>query len=306
MAELPDGLIAYGPDANCTLAICPVEWSILRYQPSIPASAVFIALFGIALVVHLYEGIRWRQTLGSFAIPMILGLTDEIIGYIGRIIMHGNPFSFNGFLIQIICITTAPVFFCAAIYVTLARTINFLDPSLARFNPKFFYWFFIPCDIISLVFQAAGGALSSVTTGSNAAGIDMTLFGLSFQVFTLVVFILCTADYQIRYYRRHNGFSTHVPNAGRFRLFLLGLWGAILFILIRCVYRIDELSEGYSGEIFHNEGLFYGLESAMMVLAVFSLAIGQPGFGLQGVAQEAYTAPGTEMNSVQGSKPPSV
>ncbi|CAK7266886.1 hypothetical protein SEPCBS57363_002318 [Sporothrix epigloea] len=305
MTILPDGLIAYGPDANCTLAICPVEWSILNYQPSIAASAVFIALFAIAIVVHAYEGFRWRQTLGSFAVPMILGLIDEIIGYIGRIIMHGNPFSFNGFLIQIICITTGPVFFCAAIYVTLAKTINFLDLSLARFNPKFFYWFFIPCDIISLVFQAAGGALSSVTTGSNKAGVDMSLFGLSFQVFTLVVFILFTADYLFRYYRHYNGFA-HLPYPGRFRLFLVGLWSAIILILIRCIYRINELSEGYTGSIFHNEGLFYGLESTMIVLAVFSLAVGQPGFGLRGAAQKPYTANGMEMNSVQSSKPPSV
>jgi hypothetical protein len=101
MGRLPDGYIAYGSDANCTLAVCPVEWSILEYQPSIPASAVFIALFAIALVIHLFEGIRWRHTLGGFAIPMVLGCIDEMIGYIGRIIMHGNPFSFNGFLIQI-------------------------------------------------------------------------------------------------------------------------------------------------------------------------------------------------------------
>ncbi|CAK7562852.1 MAG: hypothetical protein SEPTF4163_000708 [Sporothrix epigloea] len=305
MTILPDGLIAYGPDANCTLAICPVEWSILNYQPSIAASAVFIALFAFAIVVHAYEGFRWRQTLGSFAVPMILGLLDEIIGYIGRIVMHGNPFSFDGFLIQIICITTGPVFFCAAIYVTLAKTINFLDLSLARFNPKFFYWFFIPCDIISLVFQAAGGALSSVTTGSNKAGVDMSLFGLSFQVFTLVIFILFTADYLFRYYRQYNGFA-HLPYPGRFRLFLIGLWSAIILILIRCIYRINELSEGYTGSIFHNEGLFYGLESTMIVLAVFSLAVGQPGVGLQGVAQKPFTVNGVEMNSVQSSKPPSV
>ncbi|KAL1891738.1 hypothetical protein Sste5346_007488 [Sporothrix stenoceras] len=306
MSGLPDGLIAYGSDANCTLAICPVEWSILQYQPSIPASAVFIALFAIALVIHAYEGIRWRHTLGGFAIPMILGCIDEIIGYIGRIIMHGNPFSFNGFLIQIICITTAPVFICAAIYVTLTRTITFLDGSLARFNPKFFIWFFIPCDIISLVFQAAGGALSSTSSGGDRLGVNMSLFGLSFQVFTLIIFILFSLDYLFRYYRRNNGFGTHLANPGRFRIFLVGLWAAILFILIRCIYRIDELSEGYSGALFHNEGVFYGLESVMIILAVFCLIIGQPGFGLQGTSQEIYNAPGTEMNSVNGSKPPSV
>lgn len=184
--------------------------------------------------------------------------------------------------------------------------INFLDRSLARFNPKFFIWFFIPCDIISLVFQAAGGALSSTSNGGGNLGVNMSLFGLSFQVFTLVIFILFSADYLVRYYRRNNGFATHVANPTRFRIFLTGLWAAIIFILVRCIYRIDELSEGYDGDLFHNENVFYGLESVMIVLAVFCLAIGQPGFGLQGGPQEVYTAPGTEMNSVSGSKPSSV
>ncbi|CAK7271741.1 hypothetical protein SEPCBS119000_004762 [Sporothrix epigloea] len=305
MGYLPGGLIAYGPNTDCTLAICPVEWSILTYQPSIAASAVFIAFFAIAIVVHAYEGFRWRHTLGSFAVPMILGLLDEIIGYIGRIIMHGNPFSFNGFLIQIICITTGPVFFCAAIYVTLAKTIYYLDLSLARFNPKFFYWFFIPCDVISLAFQAAGGALSSLSTGSNKTGINMSLFGLSFQVFTLVVFIGFTADYLYRYHVFHKGL-TDLPDPGRFRIFLFGLWSAIILILIRCVYRINELSEGYDGKIFHNEGLFYGLESTMIVLAVYALALGQPGFGLQSATEKPDTVNAVEMNSVEGSKPSSV
>lgn len=229
-----------------------------------------------------------------------------------------------------VCITTAPVFICAAVYVTLSRTyvfpvltpfgipsltlsrrITFLDRSLSRVNPKFFVWFFIPCDIISLVFQAAGGALSSTGNGGSNLGVNMSLFGLSFQVFTLVIFIGFSADYLIRYYRRNNGFSTHLANPRNFKIFLFFLWAAIIFILIRCVYRIDELSEGYDGALFHNEPVFYGLESVMIILAVFCLSIGQPGFGLQGQNKDTYSAPGysapgTEMNSLNGSKPSSV
>jgi hypothetical protein len=34
-----------------------------------------------------------------------------------------------------------------------------------------------------------------------------------------------------------------------------------MLIWIRYVYRIAELKDGYSGALFHDEGLFYGLES---------------------------------------------
>lgn len=52
---------------------------------------------------------------------------------------------------------------------------------------------------------------------------------------------------------------------------------AILFILIRCAYRIDELSDGWNGPLIHDEGLFIGLEGVMIVLAIFSLVIAHPG-----------------------------
>jgi len=47
----------------------------------------------------------------------------------------------------------------------------------------------------------------------------------------------------------------------RFKIFLALLALAVIVILIRCSYRIGELSDGYSGALFHNEGVFYGLES---------------------------------------------
>ncbi len=121
MGGLPNGYVSYGSHANCTLAVCPVEWSILTYQPSIPASAVFIALFTIGLAIHAYEGIRWRHTLGPFAVPIILGCIDEIIGYAGRIIMHDNPFSFAGFLMQISMFSMLTFFSVSSVFIITQR-----------------------------------------------------------------------------------------------------------------------------------------------------------------------------------------
>jgi hypothetical protein len=131
-----------------------------------------------------------------------------------------------------------------------------LDESLSRFNPRLFYWFFIPCDIISLALQAGGGATSSSTVGKNSSGVNVSLAGLAFQVFTLIIFIIAAADYMIRFVRSQGRRELN----GRFRVFLAFLSLAILLILIRCIYRIDELSEGYAGSLFRNEGLFIGLE----------------------------------------------
>ncbi|KAK2052914.1 parasitic phase-specific protein PSP-1 [Colletotrichum caudatum] len=273
MSTLPDGLIAFGPDANCTLELCPLEWSILRYQPSTPASGVFIAFFALAWILHAIQGFKWKTW--GFSASMIFGCILEIVGYVGRLIIHNNPFDFQGFLMQIICITVAPVFFSAAIYVLLSQTISFLDRSISRFPPRLFYWIFIPLDIVSLVLQALGGALSSVSTTIEAVdrGVNISLAGLVLQVAALLAFCCLFADYMVAYTRS----KTRPPMSQVLRLYLLFLGLSTFFILIRCVYRVVELHAGYFSHWFRDQALFIALESAVMVLAVFFLSIGHPG-----------------------------
>ena len=97
--SLPDGLIAYGPDANCTLAICPLDKSVLEYRPKLAASSVYIALFAISMILHIAQGIFYGTW--TYMSLMVIGCLSDIIGYAGRIVLRNNPFSFNGFLIQI-------------------------------------------------------------------------------------------------------------------------------------------------------------------------------------------------------------
>ncbi|SPO01165.1 related to phospholipid-translocating ATPase [Cephalotrichum gorgonifer] len=271
----PPNLVAFGPDANCTLEICPVEWSVYRYVPSLPANIVFAALFALAGLVHVYLGIRWRQW--TFMGFMLLGCIVEIVGYAGRIMMHSNPFDFVGFMTQIALLTFAPVFYSAAIYITLSKTIIHYSPSISRLKPPTLYiWIFIPADVVCLVLQAAGGALSSSSTGNSQTGIDLALAGLSLQVIVIVAFILLFADHIIRHQLlARTGAVPAIPP--RTRVFIAGLSAATLLILARCSFRCYELQEGYSGEAVADEALFIGLEGVPVVLAAFALAVGHPG-----------------------------
>jgi len=132
-----------------------------------------------------------------------------------------------------------------------------LGPSLSRVNPKFLYWVFIPFDIISLALQAGGGASSSSSGSANGIGVKISLVGLILQVITLVAFLVLAIDFLVRFYR-----SAFAANADmRLSLFVSFLGLSVLLILVRCVYRIYELKEGYAGEAFHDEPLFIALES---------------------------------------------
>ncbi|KAL9019144.1 MAG: hypothetical protein Q9185_003575 [Variospora sp. 1 TL-2023] len=231
--------VVYGPEANCTLALCPAELSVYQYQPTLPGNICFLIFFAIAMIIHVVIGLKWRTWF--FVICMFCGSVTEIIGYGGRIMLHYNPFSFTGFLIQI-------------------STVLYLGPEHARFTPKAYYWIFIPCDILSLVLQSIGGALSSTSDGGSNAAVNVSLAGLSFQVFTLLVFIALTFEYAWRWQRARKATGIKKPLSRTFKIFVVFLSAATTLILIRCIYRIDELSEGYSGPLIKNEGLFIGLE----------------------------------------------
>lgn len=91
--------ITGGKDSNCTIAVCPVELSVYGYRPSLPLSAVLIALYAISIIVQVVLG--WRYKTWGYMTAMILGAVDEIIGYVGRILMYQNPFAQPGFIMQI-------------------------------------------------------------------------------------------------------------------------------------------------------------------------------------------------------------
>ena len=116
---------------------------------------------------------------------------------------------------------------------------------------------FIPSDVLSLVLQAVGGALSSTSTSpaSSKTGVNISLAGLSYQVFTLTVFAVLFIDYCVRLPRNS------LNHSSRFQIFVIALFSALVFILGRCCYRVYELSNGYSGPGLENEGEFIALES---------------------------------------------
>ncbi|KAE8357495.1 parasitic phase-specific protein PSP-1 [Aspergillus caelatus] len=273
MSALPNGLITFGPSANCTLELCPLEASILQYQPSTAATAVAIAIFGLSLILNIGQGV-YHQTW-AFMACLVSGCILEIAGYIGRIIINGNPFDFNGFLMQIICITVAPIFFCAAIYVLLVRIILLIDERLSRISPRYLSWIFISFDVISLVLQAVGGALSCVGENKDdiQVGTDISLAGLIFQVVTLTLFVALFVDYlsACRQYSNHKALTRQM------NFFLSFLFLSILLILLRCVYRVVELHGGYFSHFFRDEPLFIALETAIMCAAAVCLNVGHPG-----------------------------
>ncbi len=91
----------------------------------------------------------------------------------------------------------------------------------------------------------------------STSEVNISLAGLAFQVFSLVVFCGLFADYLTT---AKSSPSWHRVTK-RLTLFLVFLSLSILFILYRCVYRIVELHGGYFSDTFRDEPLFIANES---------------------------------------------
>lgn len=261
---------------------CPVEGTIYGYYPSLGANAFFCAFFGIALVAQLIQGIRWRTW--TFMIALSLGALAEAIGYVGRILMHSNPFSSAGFNMQICCLIIAPAFISAGIYLTLKHLVYSFGEEFSHIRPDWYTWIFISCDILSLVLQGAGGGTAaSAAHGSNAINIgsDLMLAGIIFQVVVLAIFGFFLTEYLVRVYRNRSRLSasaTALSHDLKFQLFLTGVVVAYITILTRCIYRIPEMSGGWRNDIMRNETEFIVLDGVMITIATAALTIFHPGY----------------------------
>lgn len=98
------------------------------------------------------------------------------------------------------CLTIAPAFLTAAIYLSLSRLVIIHGEHLARFAPRTYTITFICCDIISLILQAAGGAMaaSGGDMDSKQTGVNIMIAGLVFQVVSLALFMALCADFWLR------------------------------------------------------------------------------------------------------------
>jgi len=287
----------------------------MNYLPSLAGNALYMAIFSLLLFVNLLFGIRYKTT--TFTIWMSLGLIGEAVGYVGRIMLHNNIFSFNAFLIYLVPLTIAPAFVTACIYLCLARIISIMDPNLTytRLKPKVYTTIFVTFDFIALVLQGAGGGITSTgnDTTTDLLGVNVMIAGLAFQIFSLVVFIALCSDFAWRFYRasgtgsapssgpmlennstyvlldkNETSISTtptlatldHVRRSRMFKGLILALACATILILIRSCYRLAELRGGFHGTLANNEVLFMILEGPMIIISVLLLNVFHPGFSL--------------------------
>ncbi|KAI1137391.1 RTA1-domain-containing protein [Hypoxylon sp. FL0543] len=230
------------------------------YQPSLAAGIAFCALFGIAFFGHAFQTIRLRRWTSAL---LAIGALTELIGWAGRTWSSECPYNRNAFLMQITTLIIGPVFFTAALYLLLGMFIEVLGREYSLLSAKMYTVVFVTCDTISLIVQAAGGAMASMAAGNGddtKLGTNIMVTGVLFQLAAMAVFTLLTFDFL----RRSSKFG--MPH--EYKTILIALYISLVAIFARSVFRAVELVEGWDGYLMMHEVYFIALDGALMVLAV--------------------------------------
>jgi len=180
--------------------------------------------------------------------------------------LHDDPFSKLGFKVNVILLTIAPAFLSAGLYVMLKRLVLLFGPEFSRISPNAYAYIFVSADILSIILQGAGGSISAVATDKTFLdqGVDIMIAGLVSQVFTLTVFAGLCVDFALRVSRHRHLLSSYRRSYARsmkLKLVICAMTLAFLCILVRCAYRVAELSDGWGSEIMRKENEFVVLDS---------------------------------------------
>ncbi|KAM7211018.1 RTA1 like domain containing protein [Rhypophila decipiens] len=296
LSSLPPGITNTN---QCTKETCPVILATIPYVPSLIGNIIFMGIWGLAALSHLGLGIKYKTW--TFMGAMVAGCALEVLGYLGRVQLNSNPFNEDAFLMYLICATIAPVFITGGIYLCLSRVIIIFGESLSYLRPRTYTILFVTCDVISLILQAAGGALVSISDDKATSDIGLRIMqaGLIFQVASLVVFVALCSFFFWRVRQCVNKGDVNVQlntnflelrKTRRFRGFLVGFSIATIAMITRCGYRVAELAEGFNGPIWANEKEFMVLEGAVLAVCILLITGFHPGWCMKGRFREASFA----------------
>ncbi|RDW61727.1 RTA1 domain-containing protein [Aspergillus mulundensis] len=283
METMPTNQTLLDDPSLCTIDTCPLSMASVEYLPKLWAQILFIAIFGLGLLLHLFLGIRYKTW--TFMIAMALGLIGEIVGYGGRVGLNQDPFNGDYFLQYLVALTIAPAFLTAAIYLTLSRIVVAFGERISYFKPRTYTITFITFDVLALLLQAIGGGIAASADDDDKdatdLGVNIMIAGLAWQVASLLIFTAMSTHFFLRVRKAPGSdFNLDFERLRNSRYFKGSLWGlsiATLVIIVRSIFRCAELSEGFDGDLANDEVTYMLLEATMIAIAVILLTVFHPG-----------------------------
>ncbi|TFK26902.1 RTA1 like protein, partial [Coprinopsis marcescibilis] len=264
------------------------------YIPNQRSALIFLSLFALSTLLHTGQLVK-KRTWFMIQTVVFCGVL-ETVGWASRLWMHHDPYSEISFNLQIVTLIIAPTPLLAANFVVFGRIITRLGYNYSRMRPRMYTIVFVSCDVLSLVVQAAGGAMAASAEDLEGAnmGANIMLGGIVFQLFVIVVYTVLALEYFVRYIqdRPTSNNAPQIPEekalTKKIKIMLLAMAFNTICLFIRAIYRTIELAEGWRGRIIQTEIYFDVLDGAMIVLAIYTFNFAHPGWMLELSEEEKY------------------
>ncbi|KAJ6470947.1 RTA1-domain-containing protein [Mycena sanguinolenta] len=258
-----------------------LPFSPYGYTPTEYICILFVALFACSTILHIGQATHYRRWW-LFPSVIFAGVL-EIMGWAGRLWSSRAPDMFQPYEMQIVCTVMGPTPLAAANFIILGHIINLSSPGYSRVSPKLYTILFLCGDLISLVIQAIGGGMAATAVNQMrdpTQGGNIMLGGIAFQMATISFFVICATEFILRYLNNRPlgpSSKTQIPLSPKIRLLLCAVGFDTACLFIRAVYRVIELSDGWSGRIIETQVYFNVLDGAMIALAMLTLNMVHPG-----------------------------
>ncbi|KAE8337175.1 hypothetical protein BDV24DRAFT_167586 [Aspergillus arachidicola] len=255
------------------------EFKLYRYTPSLGAAILFLVLFALITLYHLYQVIRLRSW---YFLVFVIGGVFQIIGYICRTLAHNDTNSIPIYSIQTIMILLAPPLYAASIYMTLGRLIRYLDAEALSIVPiRWLTLIFVIGDVVAFLMQAAGGGImASGTLSAMNTGETITIVGLAVQLAFFSVFIVTSTIFHWRIYQNPTERSLIKDQPKWTETTWVTIMGVLyvssVLILVRSIFRLIEYAQGNAGYLISHEAFMYVFDSMLMFLTMVVMSFYHP------------------------------
>ncbi|KAG8629588.1 hypothetical protein KVT40_003453 [Elsinoe batatas] len=244
----------------------PLEsgYYVWKYLPSIPAAAVFAALFAIGLVLL---SIRMFRTKTWFVVPLLVGVVFECVGYIFRIVCQPRTNALIPFIIQSLLLLVAPALYAASIYMVLGRLIRHINGQSYSVVPvRWMTKIFVIGDVVSFMVQGGGGGLMASNNRSTAnMGNNLIIAGLVIQIVLFSFFATTAVIFHLRI--RKAPVKEQYDTGVNWQRLMWMLYAASILILVRSIFRLIEYVQGQEGYLLKSEWTLYVFDATLMFLA---------------------------------------
>ncbi|EDU42147.1 RTA1 domain containing protein [Pyrenophora tritici-repentis] len=187
-----------------------------------------------------------------------------------------------------ILVLVAPIWVNAFAYMVFARIVHFYSPTrkVWYLSPSVLALVFVTLDIVSFVIQLVGGGMAGpgATPEAQRKGLNLYMGGIGMQEGFIVLFTGLVIKFHRDQIQAERVGRLAADKIGGWRWLTWALYGCLLAITIRIIYRLAEFSGGLgtNNPLPSNEPVLYVLESAPMWLAILVWNIVHPGRFIHG------------------------